>query len=139
MSNVFDGYKCPICNGTLRITKRLLNCGYNEWHELNRIVCNHCKVKSGEMECSLKEYKEEYWNSFNEAVKRKKEKEMRTPEKILNDIRDYLLRAKISWKARNEILGVDLPQTMVDVGLDLWVDKALADLTEYAEKLGVEL
>lgn len=68
-----------------------------------------------------------------------REFECQKVKQILTDIRDYLLRAKISWKARNEILGVDLPQTMVDVGLELWVDKALADLTEYAEKLGVEL
>ena len=69
----------------------------------------------------------------------RREFERKEVKQILTDIRDYLLRAKISWKARNEILGVDLPQTMVDVGLELWVDKALADLTEYAEKLGVEL
>ena len=125
MDNVFDGYKCPICNGTLRITKRLLDCGFHEWHELNRIACNHCKVKSGEMECSLKEYKEEYWNSFNEAVKRKKEREIRTPEKILTDIRDYL----VSWRDNNAI----------DYSAERWIDTALADLTEYAEKLGVEL
>ena len=74
-----------------------------------------------------------------EIEKIKGEFEFSQKKKILTDIRDYLLRAKISWKARNEILGVDLPQTMVDVGLDIWVDKALADLTEYAEKLGVEL
>ena len=126
MDNVFDGYKCPICNGTLRITKRLLNCGYNECHELNRIVCNHCKVKSGEMECDLKQYKEEYWNSFNEAVKRKKERETRKPEKILTDIRDYLVTHR------------DSPS--IDYSAEKWIDEtALPDLTEYAKKLGVEL
>ena len=126
MDNIFKDYKCPICNGTLRITKRLFDCGYNEWHELNRIVCNHCKVKSGEMECDLKQYKEEYWHSFNEAVKRKKEREMRTPEKILTDIRDYLVAHR------------DSPS--IDYSAEKWIDEtALSDLTEYAKKLGVEL
>jgi hypothetical protein len=134
MDNVFDGYKCPICNGTLRITKRLLNCGYNEWHELNRIVCNHCKVKSVEMECDLKQYKEEYWNSFNEAVKRKKERETRKPEKILTDIRDYLVERKA--KCGNEKYEI---HQIMGLGVEVFVDKALDDLTEYAEKLGVEL
>lgn len=132
MDNVFDGYKCPICNGTLRITKRLLSCGHNEWHELNRIVCNHCKVKSGEMECSLKEYKEEYWNSFNEAVKRKKEREIRTPEKILTDIRDYLVTEK-SRVANSDIYLLQIQE------VKKFADKALAYLADYAKKLGVEL
>ena len=134
MDNVFDGYKCPICNGTLRITKRLLDCGFHEWHELNRIVCNHCKVKSGEMECSLTKYKEEYWNSFNEAVKRKKERETRKPEKILTDIRDYLVKYK-------EALGEqpDFVNFLLSVEVQLFVEQALSDLTKYAEKLGVEL
>lgn len=132
MDNVFKDYKCPICNGTLRITKRLLNCGQNECHELNRIVCNHCKVKSGEMECSLKEYKEEYWHSFNEAVKRKKEREMRTPEKILTDIRDYLVeKAEIVRERNMEFLAQSAMLNLLAIELDT--------LTEYAEKLGVEL
>ena len=135
MDNVFDGYKCPICNGTLRITKRLLDCGFHEWHELNRIVCNHCKVKSGEMECSLTKYKEEYWNSFNEAVKRKKERETRKPEKILTDIRDYLLAILDERHKR-----IDEPNFYEhNIGVYNQIRKELDDLTEYAEKLGVEL
>ena len=128
MSNIFRDYKCPICNGTLRTTKRLLNCGQNEWHELNRIVCNHCKVKSGEMECSLEKYKEKYWNSFNEAVKRKKERETRKPEKILTDILNYLNGLLAEWNGA----GIHLERICL-------VEKQLVNLAEYAEKLGVEL
>lgn len=135
MDNVFDGYKCPICNGTLRITKRFLNCGHNEWHELNRIVCNHCKVKSGEMECDLKQCKEKYWHSFTEAVKRKKERETRKPEKILTDIRDYLVAIIDEWHRRS-----DEPNFLENnIMVYNHIRKELDDLTEYAEKLGVEL
>ena len=132
MDNIFKDYKCPVCNGTLRITKRLLNCGFNEWHELNRIVCNHCKVKSGEMECDLEQYKEKYWHSFNEAVKRKKEKEKRKPEKILTDIRDYLLTE------RGRVANSDIYLLQIQA-VENFADKAIAYLTEYAEELGVEL
>jgi hypothetical protein len=55
-------------------------------------------------------------------------------KKILTDIRDYLVEYKEKWKHQkyevHQIMGL---------GIEVFVDKALADLTEYAEKLGVEL
>jgi hypothetical protein len=87
------------------------------------------------MECDLKQYKEEYWHSFNEAVKRKKEREMRTPEKILTDIRDYLVAILDEWHKR-----IDEPNFYEqNIGVYNHIRKELDDLTEYAEKLGVEL
>lgn len=118
MDNIFDGYKCPMCNGTLRITKRLLNCGQNEWHELNRIVCNHCKVKSAEMECDLKQYKEKYWHSFNEAVKRKRnEKTRKNPHRVRRKVGGGVVK--------REIIAVDFDGTLFtdeypETGKPIW-------------------
>lgn len=50
---------------------------------------------------------------------------------ILTDIRDYLEKTKKTWKENNEILGTDLPLFALN--------RFIYDLTEYAEKLGVEL
>ena len=61
-----------------------------------------------------------------EIDKIKKEFELQEVKKILTDIRDYL----VSWRDNNAI----------DYSAERWIDEtALADLTEYAEKLGVEL
>ena len=51
---------------------------------------------------------------------------VQTEKKILTDIRDYL----VSWR--------DNPA--IDYSAERWIDEtAIPDLTEYAEKLGVEL
>lgn len=61
-----------------------------------------------------------------EVSKIKKEFELQKVKQILTDIRDYL----VSWRDNNAI----------DYSAERWIDEtALADLTEYAEKLGVEL
>ena len=57
----------------------------------------------------------------------KGEFEVSQKKKILTDIRDYLAEKK-------KICDVTF-----DLEREMFVDKALADLTEYAEKLGVEL
>ena len=74
-----------------------------------------------------------------EIDKIKREFECQEVKKILTDIRDYLVEARGNWKERNKVIGLSLEQSLVDVGVDCWIDKALADLTEYAEKLGAEL
>ena len=69
-----------------------------------------------------------------EMEKIKGEFEFSQKKKILTDIRDYLVKRKAEWGNEkceiNQIMGL---------GVEVFVDKALADLTEYAEKLGVEL
>ena len=69
-----------------------------------------------------------------EFEKIKGEFEFSQKKKILTDIRDYLVGRKAEWGNEkyeiNQIMGL---------GVKVFVDKALADLTEYAEKLGVEL
>lgn len=61
-----------------------------------------------------------------EIEKIKGEFEFSQKKKILTDIRDYL----VAWRDNNAI----------DYSAERWIDEtALADLTEYAEKLGVEL
>ena len=61
-----------------------------------------------------------------EIEKIKGEFEMQKVKQILTDIRDYL----VAWRDNNAI----------DYSAERWIDEtALADLTEYAQKLGVEL
>ena len=61
-----------------------------------------------------------------EVSKIKQEFELQKVKQILTDIRDYLM----SWRDNNAI----------DYSAERWIDEtALADLTEYAAKLGVEL
>ena len=61
-----------------------------------------------------------------EVSKIKQEFDLQKVKQILTDIRDYLM----SWRDNNAI----------DYSAERWIDEnALADLTEYAEKLGVEL
>jgi hypothetical protein len=55
-------------------------------------------------------------------------------KQILTDIRDYLVEKKERWKHKK----YEVTQIM-GLGVEVFIDKALADLTEYAEKLGVEL
>ena len=74
-----------------------------------------------------------------EIAKIKAEFELSQKKQILTDIRDYLVEARGNWKERNKVIGLSLEQSLVDIGVDCWIDKALADLTDYAEKLGVEL
>ena len=66
-----------------------------------------------------------------EIEKIKGEFEFSQKKKILTDIRDYLEKTKETWKENNEILGADLPLFALN--------RFIYDLTEYAEKLGVEL
>lgn len=83
--------------------------------------------------------KAQAFERFEKKLALKEKREREKPEKILTDIRDYLVEARGNWKERNKVIGLSLEQSLVDIGVDCWIDKALADLTEYAEKLGVEL
>ena len=69
-----------------------------------------------------------------EIEKIKGEFELKEVNKILTDIRDYLVEIKA--ECGNEKCEIN---QIMGLGVEVFVDKALADLTEYAEKLGVEL
>ena len=69
-----------------------------------------------------------------EIEKIKGEFEFSQKKKILTDIRDYLLRGKSVFEKTTDFKGV-----LFGAGVQVFIDQALADLTEYAEKLGVEL
>ena len=67
-----------------------------------------------------------------EIEKIKGEFELQKVKKILTDIRDYLVTAKVRV-ANSDIYLLQIRE------VEKFADKALAYLTEYAEKLGVEL
>lgn len=69
-----------------------------------------------------------------EVAKIKQEFEYQKIKQILTDIRDYLLRGKLAFEKTT-----DFESVLFGAGVQVFIDKALADLTEYAEKLGVEL
>ena len=66
--------------------------------------------------------------NFEKAVASRKANDLRKPEKILTDIRDYLNGLLAEWN------GADVHFERISL-----VEKQLESLTEYAEKLGVEL
>lgn len=55
-------------------------------------------------------------------------------KQILTEIRDYLLRGKSVFENTTDFKSV-----LFGAGVQVFIDQALSDLTEYAEKLGVEL
>jgi hypothetical protein len=68
-----------------------------------------------------------------EIAKIKAEFELSKKKKILTDIRDYLLNKEKSVNRFGDV------GTIMSIGICEFVKTALDDLTEYAEKLGVEL
>lgn len=69
-----------------------------------------------------------------EIEKIKGEFEFSQKKKILTDIRDYLLRGKSVFEKTTDFKSV-----LFGAGVQVFIDQALSDLTEYAKKLGVEL
>ena len=67
--------------------------------------------------------------NFHKELARKEKLALRKPEKILTDIRDYLVTAK------DRTLNSDMFVLQIQA-VQNFADKALAYLTEYAEKLG---
>ena len=75
------------------------------------------------------------WKDFCEVVDKPLvylEQEEISKIKILTDIRDYLVTEK------GRVANSDIYLLQIQA-VQKFADKALADLTEYAEKLGVEL
>lgn len=145
MDNAFDGYKCPICNGTIRVETRRENMGGYSLPN-PRLVCNHCKIKGGYAGVMLNEEEktERLIYNFEKAVASRKFNNMRKPEKILTDIRDYLKNKKeltknIFSENDNDCADFAIRRFLSMQSVEIFVDGAISDLTEYAEKLGVEL
>ena len=134
MDNVFKDYKCPICNGNLRIQEKEDNMGY--YHiTRQRLVCYHCKIYGGYGDLmDTRNPEERIIEDFEKAIERHKNKMLKSPEKILTDIRDYLVERKA--ECGNEKCEIN---QIMELGVKVFVDKALAYLTEYEEKLWVEL
>ena len=107
---------CPKCNNTLMVQKK-------SWSDMSGalyyVFCEpcHCKGKGAND-------KETALEKFHKELARKEKLDNRKPEKILTDIRNYLVERKNN--------------TVVMEYMGLW-ETALADLAKYAEKLGVEL
>ncbi len=115
---------CPKCNNTLMLQKKI-------WSDMSGalyyVFCEPCHCKgngANDKETALK--------NFHKEIARKEKLDNRKPEKILTDIRNYLKNEK--GKAKNSEMFVLQIQAVEN-----FADKALAYLTEYAEKLGVEL
>ena len=128
MSNIFKDYKCPICNGNLRIQEKEDNMGY--YHiTRQRLVCYHCKIYGGYGDLmDTRNPEERIIEDFEKAIERHKNKMLKSPEKIITDIRDYLEK-HAEWDMLEDEQRIKAS----------FVEQALADLTEYAETLGVEL
>ena len=73
-----------------------------------------------------------FCSNEEEVNKMKQEFECQKVKQILTDIRDYLVTEK------GRVANSDIYILQIQA-VEKFADKALADLTEYAEKLGVEL
>lgn len=132
MDNVFKDYKCPICNGNLRIQEKEDNMGY--YHiTRQRLVCYHCKIYGGYGDLmDTRNPEERIIEDFEKAIERHKNKMLKSPEKILTDIRDYLVaKAELVRERDMEWLGQSAMLQLIAI--------EHKELKEYAEKLGVEL
>ena len=116
--------KSPKCQSDLMLQK-------TSWSELSGglqyVFCEPCKCKgvgANEKETALA--------NFRKELARKEKLALRKPEKILTDIRDYLVTEK------GRVANSDIYLLQIQA-VEKFADKALAYLTEYAEKLGVEL
>lgn len=110
---------CPKCNNTLMLEKR-------NWSDISGalyyVFCEPCHCKGNGAND-----KETALDNFHKELARKEKLALRKPEKILTDIRDYLVEKK------------KICDLTFDLEREMFIDALLADLAEYAEKLGVEL
>lgn len=119
--------KCPKCQSDLMLQK-------TSWSDmsgdLQYVFCESCRCKG----CGAND-KETALENFHKELARKEKLELRKPEKILTDIRDYLVAILDEWYRRS-----DEPNFLENnIMVYNHIRKELDDLTEYAEKLGVEL
>ena len=118
------GAKCSKCNGDLMIE-------ITTWSDMKGalyyVFCPCCNIKGDGANNRITAL-----NKFEKAIVHKEKLALRKPEKILTDIRDYLVTEK------GRVANSDIYLLQIQA-VENFADKALADLTEYAEKLGVEL
>jgi hypothetical protein len=94
------------------------------------VLCCKCKVR-GENSNN----KAQAFERFEKKLALKEKREREKPEKILTDIRDYLVAILDEWHKR-----IDEPNFYEqNIGVYNHIRKELDDLNEYAEELGVEL
>lgn len=118
---------CPKCNNTLMLQKKT-------WSDMSGalyyVFCEpcHCKGNGANDEKTALE-------KFHKELARKEKLDNRKPEKILTDIRDYLVAILDEWHRRSD------EPNFIENNIMVYnhIRKEIDDLTEYAEKLGVEL
>jgi hypothetical protein len=118
---------CPKCGSQLELEE-------TTWDSMSgslvSVLCCKCKVR-GENSNN----KAQAFERFEKKLALKEKREREKPEKILTDIRDYLVAILDEWHKR-----IDEPNFYEEnIGVYNHIRKELDDLTEYAEKLGVEL
>ena len=115
-----SNYICPKCHYHLTVEKK----PFVETNQpLYKVGCHNCGAYGASVLGEEKAYAE-FMRYMGKDDRRK----------ILTDIRDYLVekREKVN-RGRGEVLQ------LMGLGAGKLIDDALSDLTEYAEKLGVEL
>ena len=119
--------KCPKCESELMLQK-------TSWSDLSGdlhyVFCVPCRCKGNGAND-----KETALANFHKELARKEKLALRKPEKILTDIRDYLVAILDEWHRRS-----DEPNFLENnIMVYNHIRKELDDLAEYAEKLEVEL
>ena len=116
--------KCPKCQGELMLQK-------TSWGEvsgdLKYVFCDPCQCKG----CGAND-KETALANFRKELARKEKAALRKPEKILTDIRDYLVGKQDG--VENSEINVIVKEVALGV-----FEAEMVVLKDYAEKLGVEL
>lgn len=127
--------KCGICGGFLY--------EHTDLESANRyIYCPKCKEETDKVKARMTDEQARGFLALtkmlgitNEQVEEIKEKfDTDYKKQILTDIRNYLLKSKEVFEKTTDFKSV-----LFGAGVQVFVEQALADLTEYAEKLGVEL
>lgn len=118
---------CPKCGSHLELEE-------TTWDNMNgslvSVMCCKCKVRGDNSN-----NKAQAFERFEKKLALKEKREREKPEKILTDIRDYLVAILDEWHKR-----IDEPNFYEqNIGVYNHIRKELDDLAEYAEKLGVEL
>lgn len=118
---------CPKCGSHLELEETTWD---SMGGSLVSVLCYKCKVR-GENSNN----KAQAFQRFEKKLALKEKREREKPEKILTDIRDYLVAILDEWHRRS-----DEPNFYEqNIGVYNHIRKELDDLAEYAEKLGVEL
>lgn len=125
--------KCGICGGSLY--------EHTDLESANRyIYCPKCKEEADKVKARMTDEQARGFLAFTkmlgitdsqvDEIKEKFDTDYK--KQILTDIRDYLAEKK-------EICDVTFVDLERELEREMFIDKLLDDLIEYAEKLGVEL